>query len=161
MAKWSWNRTYKDLYEKAKKLIMKDTCMKSHDTSNPLYLETDASGVGLGASLLQMWEGVNCTHDNVLDNMFHCPILLPVNVNQAQRGGRATLREKHWEYYTGSTMSITTLLGKKYMSSLTMSHLWPWSSKMSWHCLSICNTSCCVYTSRVCMGGTNRVLRGL
>ena len=56
-AEWSWNGTYQDLYENAKKLITKETCMKFHDATKPLYLEMDASGVGIGTSLLQMLRG--------------------------------------------------------------------------------------------------------
>ena len=41
-----------DLDDRAKKIIKKDTCMKFYDTSGPLYLETDISGVSLGAGLL-------------------------------------------------------------------------------------------------------------
>ena len=44
---------------------MKDVCMKFYDASKPLYLQTDASGVGLGAGLLQMQQGMNCTYDEV------------------------------------------------------------------------------------------------
>ena len=37
----------------------KDACMKCYDTSRSLYLETDVSGVGLGAGLLQVRDGMN------------------------------------------------------------------------------------------------------
>ena len=70
-ADWSWDGTYYDLYDKAKRLITMDACMKFYDTSKPFYIETDASGTGLGASLLQMSEDVNCRHDEVMDI---CPI---------------------------------------------------------------------------------------
>ena len=59
-AEWSWNVLYQGLYDKAKRLIKRETYMKFYDASKPLYIETDASDVGLGASLLQMQEGMNC-----------------------------------------------------------------------------------------------------
>ena len=39
---------YQNLYDRAKKIIKKDICLKFYDTSVPLYLETDTSGVGVG-----------------------------------------------------------------------------------------------------------------
>ena len=45
-----------DLYDKAKKIINKDSCMKFYEPFRPLYQETDASGVGLGAGIMQVWE---------------------------------------------------------------------------------------------------------
>ena len=41
---------------KQKKLITKDACMQVYDDSKPLYLETNASGIGLGAGLLREYE---------------------------------------------------------------------------------------------------------
>ena len=35
---------------------------------DPLYLETDTSGICLGAKLLQVREGMNCGHDKIPDN---------------------------------------------------------------------------------------------
>ena len=49
-------------------------CMKFYDDTKPLYLKTDASGVGLGAALLQMWEGTTCQKDMVSDNTIPHPI---------------------------------------------------------------------------------------
>ena len=54
---WTWNASYQALFNKAKLLIKVDMCMKFYDDTKPLYLETDASGVGLGTTLLQMHEG--------------------------------------------------------------------------------------------------------
>ena len=42
--------------------------MKFYDDTKPLYLETDASGVGLRVALLQLCEGTSCQKDMVPDN---------------------------------------------------------------------------------------------
>ena len=64
-----WNGLYQDLYNKAKRLITKNACMKFYDASKPLHLQTDASGIDLGASLMQMWEGMNCRCEEVPNNV--------------------------------------------------------------------------------------------
>ena len=48
--------------------------MKFYDDTKPLYLETDASGVSLGAALLQTQEGTTCQKDTVSDNTILHPI---------------------------------------------------------------------------------------
>ena len=48
--------------------------MKLYDDTKPLYLETDASGVGLGTALLQTWDGITCQKDMVPDNTILHPI---------------------------------------------------------------------------------------
>ena len=60
---WTWNASYHALFNKAKSLIKLDMCMKFYDNTKPLYLETDASGIGLGVALLQMHIGTACQKD--------------------------------------------------------------------------------------------------
>ena len=71
---WTWNASYQQLFEKAKSLIKADVCMKFYDDTKPLYLETDASGVGLGAALLQLHDNTTCQKGMAPDNIILCPI---------------------------------------------------------------------------------------
>ena len=48
--------------------------MKFYDETKPLYLKTDASGVGLGTALLQTRDGTTCPKDIVPDNTILRPI---------------------------------------------------------------------------------------
>ena len=48
--------------------------MKFYGDSKPLYLETDTSGVDLGAIFLQTWEDTTCQKDMVPDNTILHPI---------------------------------------------------------------------------------------
>ena len=66
--------TYQKLFDNAKSVIKEDGCMKSYDKTKPLYLETDACGVGLGASLLQTRSGTSCPRDVASDNSLLRPI---------------------------------------------------------------------------------------
>ena len=49
-------------------------CMKFYDETKQLYIETDASGVALGAALLQTKSNTNCLRDKVPDNSIFRPI---------------------------------------------------------------------------------------
>ena len=71
---WTWNASYQQLFEKAKSLIKADICMKFYNDTKPLYLETDASGVGLGAALLQLHDNTTCQKGMVPDNIILHPI---------------------------------------------------------------------------------------
>ena len=51
--------------------------MKLYDASRPLYLETNASGTGLGVGLLQVGDGMNCLCDETLDNASLHPTTFP------------------------------------------------------------------------------------
>ena len=48
--------------------------MKFYNDTKPLYLETDASGVGLGAALLQLCDNTTCQKGMPLDNIILHPI---------------------------------------------------------------------------------------
>ena len=50
-------------------------CIKFYNKTKPLYLETDMSGIGLGATLLQTRDGTTCPKDIALDNTFLRPII--------------------------------------------------------------------------------------
>ena len=44
--------------------------MKFYDETKPLYLKTDASGIELGATLLQTRQCITCPKDTAPDNAF-------------------------------------------------------------------------------------------
>ena len=71
---WTWNASYQQLFNRAKSLIKVETCMKFYDDTKPLYLETDASDVGLGAVLPQLLDNTACQRDMVPDNASLRPI---------------------------------------------------------------------------------------
>ena len=60
--------------------------MKFYDTSRPLYLETDASEVSLGAGLLQIRDGMNCGCDEVPDNAtLHPNVFINKSLSSTER----------------------------------------------------------------------------
>ena len=71
---WMWNTSYQSLFNKVKLLIKSHMCMEFYDDTKPLYQETDTSGVGLDAALLQTQEGTTCHIDMVPDNTILHPI---------------------------------------------------------------------------------------
>ena len=73
-ATWTWNASYQQLFNKAKSIIKVEMCMKFYDDTKLLYLETDASGVGLGAALLPLRDNTNCPKRHAPDNTILYPI---------------------------------------------------------------------------------------
>ena len=47
-------------------MMKEDMCMRYYDVRKILYLETDASGVGMGVVLLQVRNNLSCRYDEVL-----------------------------------------------------------------------------------------------
>ena len=54
--------------EESKAIIKEDACMKFYDETKPLYIETDVSGIRLGAALLQTTDNMSCHRDEAPDN---------------------------------------------------------------------------------------------
>ena len=57
---WTLNALYQVLYDVVKSLIKDDVCIKFYNETKPLYLETNASGIGLCVTLLQTRDGMTC-----------------------------------------------------------------------------------------------------
>ena len=60
---WTWNEKSQKIFNKAKAIIKEDACLKFYDETKPLYIEMDASGVGLEFSLLQTRNNTRCDKD--------------------------------------------------------------------------------------------------
>ena len=71
---WMWNASYQQLFNKVKLLIKAEVSMKFYNDTKPLYLETDASRVSLGAALLQLHDNTTCQKGMAPDNTILQPI---------------------------------------------------------------------------------------
>ena len=69
--------------------------MKFCDALNPLYLDTDASYIGLAADLLQMLEGMNCRHDVMSDSAALYSITFASKSLSSMEWWHSTLKGKH------------------------------------------------------------------
>ena len=98
---WTWNASYQQLFVKAKSIIKADVCMKFYDNSKLLYVETDASGIGLGAALLQLCDNMVCQKGVAPQNITLCPIVFTSKILQVQNRGIVTLNGRHLEFYMG------------------------------------------------------------
>ena len=84
------------MFNKAKSIIKEDACMKFYDETQPVYIEVDASGVGLGATLLQTRSNTSCPKDEAPDNS----ILRPTAFTSK------TLTEKRYSNIERETLGI-------------------------------------------------------
>ena len=123
-AYWARNRMYKSLYDRAEKMIKNDACMKFYDTSRPLYLGTDASGIGLGVRLLQVRDGMNCGHEKVPDNAVLDPIAFATKSLSSAGWYYSRIEWEALEYYMAYRHSTITVLQRNYTLLLTTSHWW-------------------------------------
>ena len=85
--------------------------MKFYDDIKLLYLETDASGVGLGIALLQLCDNT-CQKDRAPDNLILCPIAfasksLTGNIEREALGILHSL-EKFHHYCFGREVLVIT-----------------------------------------------------
>ena len=62
------------VFEEEKAIIKENAYMKFYDETKPIYIETDASKVQLGAAILQTRDTMSCHRDDMLDNSILRPI---------------------------------------------------------------------------------------
>ena len=83
--------------------------MKFYDNNKPLYLKTDAPGIGLGAALLQLRDNTTCQTHMAPDNTILCPIALP----NLQSAGIVISNVRHVVFYMVlKNSTIIALVGK-------------------------------------------------
>ena len=111
---WTRNASYQKLFTKS--LIKVDICMKLYNDTKPLYLETDESGVGLGAALLQLHDNMISQKDMVPENTILCPIAFASKSLTRASKDTATSKERHLAYYTAWKSSIIIVLAGRYLS---------------------------------------------
>ena len=92
---WTWNATYQKMFDKAKAIIKEDACMKFYDETKPLYIETDASGAGLGNALLETRSNASSHRDEVLDNSILRPTAFSSKSLIRAEKDTAISKEKH------------------------------------------------------------------
>ena len=91
--------------------------MKFYDDTKPLYLETDASRIGLGAALLQLCNNTACQKGKAPDNIILCPITFASkNLTGAECRDIVTSNVRHLAYYMVWRNSIITVLSGRYSS---------------------------------------------
>ena len=71
---WIKYSSYQKSFNNVKAMIKEDTGMNFYNEFRPLYLETDASRIDLGAELLQTRDGTNCSQDKTPDNSLLRPV---------------------------------------------------------------------------------------
>ena len=96
---WVWNKIYWEIYNKANVLIKVDASMKFYNKRDPLYLETEASRVGLGAGLLWVTDGLNCPKDTTPDNTILQPIVFASNSLSSVETHYSNIERESFAFY--------------------------------------------------------------
>ena len=104
---------YQKLFYRANPSQKADACMKVYNETKPLYLETDASGVGLGASLLQIRNDTSGPRDTVLDNNILWPIAFASKCLSSAEKRYSNIEREELAYYMAWKNSITTALQER------------------------------------------------
>ena len=98
--------------------------MKCYDEKQPLYLGTDASGVGPGAGLLQGREGVSCPRNPTPVNTLLRPIAF-VNQSQLTTETQYNMEREALSILHNLQKFTTTALPKRYRQLQATSHWYP------------------------------------
>ena len=127
--------------------------MEFYDTARPLYLESDASGLSLGAKLLQVRDGMNGGYDRVPDNTTPCSIAFTSKSLLSTEWHYSTIKNEalgllHWleNYYYCFTREACVITD--HMPLVATLSVLP-------YCLSSCSSLCWEYTNTVCTSYTN------
>ena len=121
---WTWNASYQQLFDKAKSLIKSQVCMKFYDDTKPLYLETDASRVSLGAALLQIHDNMTYQKGIHQTTQSSTQLHLLAKGQQVQSGDIVTSHMRHSGYYTGWRSFTISASAGRYLSLQTTNHLY-------------------------------------
>ena len=70
--------------------------MKFYDDTKLLYLETDTSGVGLGAALLQLYDNTTCQKDVVPGNTILFPIAFASKISTGAEQRYCNIERGTW-----------------------------------------------------------------
>ena len=68
--------------------------MKFYDKTKPLYLKTDAYGIGLSAGLLQTRDGRTCPRDTAPDNTILRPIVFASKIPTSAEQRYSTIKRE-------------------------------------------------------------------
>ena len=72
--------------------------MKFDDETKPMYLEMDASEIGLGATLSQTRDCTTCPEDIAPDNTILRPITFSGKSMTSAEQQYSNIEERHWVY---------------------------------------------------------------
>ena len=93
--------------------------MKFYGVARTLYLETGASGIGFGAGLLQMRDGMNYGHEKIQDNAILQPKAFASKRLSSIEQCYSSIEHEALGMLHGLERSTTIALQWKFASSLT------------------------------------------